>query len=180
MRLKVLLAAIIVFGLSFYDIAAQTAGNYGSHSPKKATILSAVLPGAGQVYNKQAWKVPVIYAIGAGVTYFAVTNYNNSVKFKNEYYNRINGNTGALLEDYTKYSDESILALHQAYDKNFQLSVVIGAVVYLLNIVDAMVYAHLFEFNMNEDLSFKFMPSYVPPTSWQHESIGLSLRINIK
>ncbi|HIW88235.1 MAG TPA: hypothetical protein IAC47_08225, partial [Candidatus Onthomorpha intestinigallinarum] len=101
MRLKVLLASIIVFGLSFYDIAAQTAGNYGSHSPKKATILSAVLPGAGQVYNKQAWKVPVIYAIGAGVTYFAVTNYNNSVKFKNEYYNRINGNTGALLEDYT-------------------------------------------------------------------------------
>ena len=164
MRLKVLLAAIIVFGLSFADIAAQTAVNYGSHSPKKATILSAVLPGAGQVYNKQAWKVPIIYAIGAGVTYFAVTNYNNSVKFKNEYYNRINGNTGALLEDYTKYSDESILALH----------------VYLLNIVDAMVYAHLFEFNMNEDLSFKFTPSYVPPTSWQHESIGLSLKINIK
>jgi hypothetical protein len=60
-----------------------------AHSAKKASYLSAFLPGAGQVYNKQAWKIPIIYAGAGAVTYFAITNYQNSIKFKTEYYNRI-------------------------------------------------------------------------------------------
>lgn len=150
------------------------------HSSKKASTLSAILPGAGQVYNKQAWKIPIIYA-GAGVaTYLAINNYNNAVKFKTEYYNRIENNTAELLTDYSKYSDESILSLYNAYNKNFQLSIVAGVAVYLLNIIDAMVYGHLYEFNIDENLSAKISPYYLPPTSFSTHNIGFNLSIKIK
>ncbi len=154
--------------------------NKKSHSAKKASTLSAILPGAGQVYNHQAWKIPIIYAGAGAVTYFAVTNYKNAIKFKTEYYNRIENNDADLLADYTKYSDESILSLYDAYNKNFQLSIVIGAAVYLLNIVDAMVYGHLYEFDIDDNLSAKISPFYLPPTSFNTHQIGLSLSIKLK
>lgn len=132
------------------------------HSPKKATLLSVVLPGAGQVYNKQAWKVPVIYSVAAGVTYFAVTNGKNKEKFKDEYYNRINGNTSALLEDYASYTDDGIYNLYNAYKSNFQLSLIIGAAFYAIQILDAYVYGHLFSFDLSEDISMNVNPYIVP------------------
>ncbi|MEE1226865.1 MAG: DUF5683 domain-containing protein [Bacteroidales bacterium] len=151
-----------------------------AHSAKKASYLSAFLPGAGQVYNKQAWKIPIIYAGAGAVTYFAITNYQNSIKFKTEYYNRIEGNTADLLTDYTKYSDESILSLYDAYNKNFQLSLVIGAAVYLLNIIDAMVYGHLYEFNIDDNLSARITPFYLPATNFTTHNFGINLSIQIK
>lgn len=150
------------------------------HSPRRASTLSAILPGAGQVYNKQAWKIPIIYAGAGAVTYFAITNYNNAIKFKTEYYNRIENNTADLLADYSKYSDESILSLYDAYNKNFQLSIAIGAAVYLLNIIDAMVYGHLYEFDIDDNLSAKLSPFYLPPTSFNTHQFGINLSIKLK
>ena len=59
------------------------------HSAKKALILSAIIPGAGQVYNKQAWKMPIIYAAFGGVTYFTYTNYTQMKLHKEEYLYRV-------------------------------------------------------------------------------------------
>lgn len=150
------------------------------HSAKRATLYSAILPGMGQVYNKQTWKLPVIYSLGAATAYLAISNYQNSIKFKDEYYNRLNGNTSELLADYATYSNESILALHQAYDKNFQLGIMLSAAVYLLNIVDAMVYGHLFDFNINDDLSATLTPFTYPCFAGVAPNIGMTLSIKIK
>jgi hypothetical protein len=176
--MKKTLIFLIYLCISFSCLFAQNTEK--QHSAKRASTLSVILPGAGQVYNKQAWKIPIIYAGAGAVTYFAVTNYNNAIKFKQEYYNRIEGNTSDLLADYTKYSDESILSLYDAYNKNFQLSIVIGAAVYLLNIIDAMVYGHLYEFNIDDNLSAKITPYYLPPTILNTHQIGLNLSIKIK
>jgi hypothetical protein len=171
---------IFFFTLLIFSSCLFSQNSIKKHSPRKASTLSAILPGAGQVYNKQAWKIPIIYA-GAGVaTYLAVSNYQNTLKFKNEYYNRINNNTADLLSDYEKYSDESILSLYDAYNKNFQLSIVAGVAVYLLNIIDAMVYGHLYEFNIDENLSAKISPYYLPPTTFSTHNIGFNLSIKIK
>ena len=151
-----------------------------SHSPTKATLFSTFLPGAGQVYNRQIWKVPVIYVMGAATTYVAVSNYQNSIKFKNEYFNRINGNTSSLLSDYSSYSDESILALHQAYNKNFQLGIILTGAVYLLNIVDAMVFGHLFDFNISDDLSAHITPFALPSPQFAYPNLGMTLSIRMK
>jgi hypothetical protein len=76
---------IFFFTLLIFSSCLFSQNSIKKHSPRKASTLSAILPGAGQVYNKQAWKIPIIYA-GAGVaTYLAVSNYQNTLKFKNEY-----------------------------------------------------------------------------------------------
>lgn len=176
---------IIAFLLILVSIAQSLSAQQPTepvkaHSPKRATIYSAILPGMGQVYNKQAWKIPIIYALGATTTYIAINNYQNSIKFKNEYFNRLDGKTSELLPDYSTYSDESILSLHEAYNKNFQLSVMITGVVYLLNIIDAMVYGHLFDFDINEDLGASIKPFAAPSFGCFSPSIGMSLSIRMK
>lgn len=176
---------IIAFLLILVSIAQSLSAQQPTepvkaHSPKRATIYSAILPGMGQVYNKQAWKIPIIYALGATTTYIAINNYQNSIKFKNEYFNRLDGKTSELLSDYQTYSDESILSLHQAYNKNFQLGIIITGAVYLLNIVDAMVYGHLFDFEINEDLGASIRPFATPSFGCFSPSIGMSLSIRMK
>ena len=129
------------------------------HSPTKALWMSVALPGLGQVYNKQAWKIPIIYAGFAGVTYFAITNYQGRERFKNELINRQNGNTDALLERYANYPDANIYSIYQSYNRNFQLSLIIGGVFYALNIIDAYVYGHLFDFEITDDISLHLRPN---------------------
>ncbi len=58
--MKKILAFLLLILLSFSYLSAQNTNK--PHSAKKASTLSAILPGAGQVYNKQAWKIPIIYA----------------------------------------------------------------------------------------------------------------------
>jgi len=61
------------------NISAQTpqptdTSKVKKHSPKKAMIMSAIIPGLGQAYNKKYWKIPIIYAGAAVVTYFAIAS----------------------------------------------------------------------------------------------------------
>ena len=148
------------------------------HSPRRALIYSAVLPGLGQVYNKQAWKIPIIY-VGAGVvTYFAVTNYQGKVKFETEYRNRMNGNTEALLPNYANYPDNNIYNIYQSYNRNFQLSLICGGLVYALNLIDAYVYGHLFDFEINDDISMRIAPKVdILPYNNDFIATGVALQI---
>lgn len=130
------------------------------HSANKALLLS-LLPGAGQVYNGQAWKLPIIYGAFAGVGYFIYNNYTNMKAFKDEYLLRIEGGLPQM-EGYTSYPNSSIYNLYQSYNKNFQLFIIIGAVVYGLNLVDAYVFGHLYDFQINDDLSMRMEPSLMP------------------
>ena len=153
--------------------------------------LTGIIGDEGNGYYSSAYNIYVIillvssYSIPSAISKviaekLALKEYKNAIKFKNEYYNRIEGNTADLLRDYTKYSDESILSLYDAYNKNFQLSLVIGAAVYLLNIIDAMVYGHLYEFNIDDNLSARISPFYLPPTNFTTHNFGINLSIQIK
>ena len=84
------------------------------------------------------------------------------------------------MSDYSSYSDESILALHQAYNKNFQLGIILTGAVYLLNIVDAMVFGHLFDFNISDDLSAHITPFALPLPQFAYPNLGMTLSIRMK
>lgn len=130
------------------------------HNPTKAVLLS-LIPGAGQIYNGQAWKIPIIYAALGGVGYFVYDYYTNMTAFKNEYLHRVNGGTPQL-KGYTNYPNSSIYNLYQSNNKNFQLFVIISAAVYGLNLIDAYVFGHLYDFQVNDDLSLNLSPSFTP------------------
>lgn len=131
------------------------------HSPTKATLLS-LLPGLGQVYNHQAWKIPIVYGIIGGLGYLAYNNYTKMVTFRDEYLHRVNNGGDKILEGYTSYPDASIYSLYQSYNQRFQLFVILTAVAYGLNLVDAYVFGHLFDFQIDDDLSLHVAPEVLP------------------
>jgi hypothetical protein len=143
------------------------------HSPRKATIYSAVLPGAGQIYNKKYWKVPIVYA-GLGTCVYFIDR--NNLKF-NQYKDAliaVNDDDPSTV-NLTPYSESQLDELQDTYRSWRDLSWIICAGVYVLQIVDANVDAHLFYFDVGEDISLNLQPS-LQYTS--HVNTGLSLKLN--
>lgn len=141
------------------------------HSPRKALFLS-FLPGAGQVYNGQAWKVPIIYGGFAAAGYFIYNNYVKMKDFRDEYLWRIKGGDPQM-EGYTNYPNTSIYNYYQSYNQSFQLSIIFSIIIYTLNLVDAYVYGHLYEFQINDDISMTLQPN-VQPLSFGNSSFPMT------
>lgn len=127
---------------------------YGS--ARKASILSACLPGLGQAYNKKYWKIPVIYALLGGVGYWGISNHNN-YKF---YSNNLKAiyDEDANTVNTSGYSSDNLIILKRSSKKYRDTAILLGALLYALNIIDANVDAHLKTFDISDDLSFQIKP----------------------
>ena len=145
------------------------------HDPRKAAFYSVVLPGLGQAYNHEYWKLPLVYAaLGTAVGVF-VFNYKEFVSFRNAYRLRLSGNPDVKDEYYDIYPDASQLKYIRDYYRQYVDYSVLGfIVVYGLNIVDATVFAHLRQFDISPDLSMKVMPTLI-----NNRTPGISLRIQL-
>ena len=135
--------------------------NLKIHSPKKATLFSLVLPGLGQAYNKKYWKIPLVYA-GFGVLYYFIKFNNKEYKeFRDAYYHSLT-NVDSLppINKYEEqYNTESLLSAKNYYRRNRDLCYILTGVWYLLNVVDAAVDAHLFTWEVDENLTLKLQPA---------------------
>ncbi|PKP02942.1 MAG: hypothetical protein CVU11_10240 [Bacteroidetes bacterium HGW-Bacteroidetes-6] len=152
------------------------------HSPQKATIMSACLPGLGQVYNRKYWKVPVIYA-GLGGAGYAIGFNNNLYKdYRSAYIARTDGDSTTVDPFVGHYTETNLLDLRNYYRHNLELSVIILSAVYILNIVDAAVDANLYDFDISDDLSLSFHPALWNAGSAFCPSIGggFTIRINLR
>lgn len=149
------------------------------HSPTKATLMSAFVPGLGQIYNKKYWKVPVIYAGFGVLTYFIVFNTDLYIDFKCAYiessYGNMNGSYSDLVNKYTK---DELLSGREYYRRNLEISCLITALWYALNIVDAAVDAHLFTYNITDKLSLKVEPAFQSIGFRNQTSAGLKIKFN--
>lgn len=160
---KLWIISLLLFTISVNNCFSQNLADsirQNSHSPRKATIYSAILPGLGQIYNQQYWKVPVLYAGIATIAYFINFNHNKYNTFRTEYLARINKDTLAIDPKYELYSDNSIYQLKNYYQRNLEFTYIIAGVVYILNLLDASVYAHLFTFDVSNNLSFRAEPVF--------------------
>lgn len=139
------------------------------HSVKKAVILSAIVPGTGQIYNRKWWKTPIIYAALSTSIYFALNQNQKFVRYKNAYIQRINGQP----DEFSGQPDNWILTNLEIARRNRDLLFIASAGIYVLNIVDAAVDAHLFYFDVSDDLSIHIIPSvsyslpHVSGLNWQ-------------
>lgn len=148
-----------------------------SHSPKKAALLSTILPGAGQVYNKKYWKLPIIYAGAAGLAYSFQFNQSRYVKYRDAYKYRID-NDASTTDDYIGiYSDDNLNTLQKYYHRYRDLTVIGFAALYALNIIDASVDAHLFTFDVSDNLSMKVEPTLINTVGMNNYTGGINLRI---
>lgn len=123
---------------------------------RKATIMSACLPGLGQIYNRKYWKAPVIYVALGGLGYWGLTNqkkykyYSDNLRYAND--DDIN------TTNVTLYSNDQLIAQKRYYRKFRDMSIMLGALVYVINIIDANVDAHLKTFDVSDDLSLQLKP----------------------
>jgi hypothetical protein len=122
--------------------------------PARAAFYSAIVPGLGQAYNKKYWKLPIVYgAIGAGIYSYSF-NQKKYKEFRNAYKKRLDG-TSQTTDDLGFLDDSRLLAGQKFYQKNRDLSLLITVGLYILNIVDANIDAHLLQYNVNENLSIR-------------------------
>lgn len=140
-------------------------------APSKAAFYSAILPGLGQAYNKRYWKIPLVYGgLAAGLYYYTENNklYN---EFRDVYKRRLEGFTD---DKYPEFSDNVIINAQRLYQRNRNISLFITIGVYILNIVDANVDAHLLQFNVSDNLSFR--PDVYPINDFSdRQTVGLTL-----
>ena len=138
-----------------------------NHSPRRAALYSAVLPGLGQIYNKKYWKLPIIYGGFAILT--------SVVILRNDQYQLLRR---SLIAEQREQSELNVLADTEGERLVSQLNVdntrqerdqmaIYTAAWYALNIMDAIVDAHLIEFDVNPDLSFNLEPTAGPRLAYQ-------------
>ena len=153
------------------DTLKTPADSLKKHSPPKATLYSAVIPGLGQVYNRKYWKVPIIYAGIATAGYFAVNENNDFVRYKNAYLLRQKGEA----DEFSTQSEQWILSNMEISRRNRDLMIIATTAVYVLKVVDAAVDAHLFYFDVSDDLSMQWQPVFYTTRGFS-AGISFSLR----
>jgi len=168
-HLVITLAAMLL--LSATAQAQDTLVAKQEHSAKKAAIMSAILPGAGQVYNGKWWKVPIIYAGFGGIGYLAYTNHSNYKTFLTAYKiktgNLDEGEIPSELEIQLSesYQANQLQTYKESYRRDFELYCIILAAWYGLNIVDAVVDGHLYTYDIGDDLSLHVDPVFSLPST---------------
>ncbi len=142
--------------------------------PAKAAVFSAIIPGAGQFYNKSYWKIPIVYATGAVLGYFYVTNNNNYQDYRKALIQRVD-NDPTTVDKFadapylgTSNGQTAVNALKYRRDywrRNRDLTVILSVAAYTLQIAEAYVHAHLKEFDVSDDLALRMQPNLLPVSS---------------
>jgi hypothetical protein len=156
------------------------------HSPRKASIRSAIIPGWGQFYNKKYWKIPIVYgALGAtaSIFFYNLKNYRNTrfayaAKYKASLPPPNNDSTDYknIRPELLPLSLESLRFYRNEFRRDIDYTVVIFLLLWGLNVVDATVDAHLKGFDVGPDLSIQVKPGYSPMANTSGISIVMKIR----
>ncbi|MEJ8802641.1 DUF5683 domain-containing protein [Pontibacter sp. H249] len=162
--------------------------------PAKAALFSAVIPGAGQVYNKSYWKVPIIYATGAVLGYFLIDNNTKYQDFREALNRRNRDSSDVYVNDRvygvynlnnngvtTQRGTENLRYSRDFYRRNRDLTIMLSVLAYGLNIAEAYVHAHLKDFDVSDDLSLRVQPDIIPVNgNFRNMTPGLTLVLYAK
>ncbi len=142
-------------------------------NPRKALFYALILPGAGQVYNRKYWKVPLVY--GGFIGLIAVVKFYNDleIKYSNELYTTISTGLTTSIQGHTTDQLRTIVDVARRQRDYFTI---FTGIFYLLQMVDAHVDAHLKEFDINPRLKARIEPS-VQKNYYTGTALGLSLTL---
>jgi hypothetical protein len=177
---------MLKFGLALFFtlvslfLQGQIVDSVIHHSPKKAALKSTYLPGLGQAYNQKYWKIPVAYALMGGALLYHLDQKKNydfaRLNYQSKWFYEQNKATQPQLIDPFPTSSLSSLSTEKLKLKNSKdLGIILLVLAYGLQIADATVDAHLFEFNVSDDLSLR--PTFNFDGATNSTQLGLSLRI---
>ncbi len=149
---------------------------YNPLTPARAAFYSAIVPGLGQIYNKDYWKLPIVYgALGTSLYYYSI----NNTSYK-RYRTAFKLREAGLQDEFTLangtelISREGLMSAQRTLKQNRDTSLLTFAGLYVLQILEASVSAHLLQFNVNDKISFD-PQIYKEPTS-DDTFVGLSFK----
>ena len=145
-----------------------------THNPNKAVIMSAIIPGLGQVYNKKYWKVPIIYGAGGAFAYYLGYYQDKYTKFRTAYANGKKGQKFVI--DGREYDYGSLKTGENYYRRFRDLNALGITAIYFLNIVDAMIDAHFFYYDVSDNLTMHIQPA-VFNNPGATSSVGLQINL---
>jgi hypothetical protein len=130
-----------------------------THNPNTALIMSAIVPGLGQAYNRKYWKIPIIYGAGGAFVYYIGYNSIQYKKFRDAY--AISDKTHDIEVDGRLYNHDELFRGQRYYEGWRNRSVFGLGLVYMLNIIDAMIDAHFFYYDVSDDLTMRIQPTVI-------------------
>ena len=148
-------------GLMYWGSLLDGVANYESDvhpNPGRATLYSVLLPGLGQIYNGELYKVPIYWGGLLTSVYFLTTNNANYVRFKKIH------NEATTSTNYTgPISGETAKWYRDVYRRYRDYSIVATALVYFLQVIDANVFAYMHDFEVTDDISMNVEPAIIAP-----------------
>lgn len=170
-HIHILLVSFFVFiQLNAQEKTIKDTPTENSHSPRKAAIRSAILPGLGQAYNKSYWKIPIVYGALGLTGYIFTYNLKNYKDTRFAYQAKYKASLPIPRRDSTDYfkirkdltplSIETVKFYRDQFRRDIDYSVLFFIIVWGLNVVDATVDGHLKSFDISPDLSLKIKPGH--------------------
>ena len=150
---------------------------YNPLSPSKAAFYSAIFPGGGQIYNKKYWKAPIVWAAIGTSAYYYFDNKDGYNRYRTAFKLRKQGLRDEFTDENgnTLISSDGLENAQKVLRKNRDLSLLTGVLLYVLQIVEASVNAHLLQFDTDDSLSLKPMV-YPDPFLIEAPKVGLTLK----
>lgn len=147
--------------------------------PKKAAYLSAALPGLGQAFNKRYWKIPIVYGAFGTIGYFIGYNNNKYQQYRNAYLLKKSFPLDELDDELAiNISEDNLQRGLDYYRRNRDLLMIVLVGVYIIQILDAHIDAHLMEFDVSDDLTFRVEPGFQSQSLWTSRQYGFKLTLN--
>lgn len=156
---------------------------------KKATTLAMICPGAGQIYNKSYWKLPFVVGGFASMIYVIDWNNRGYTRFKKAYALRYDYDEnpdnydGASADEFGgRYSASYLKSIRNSYRRNRDLCMIMTAGLYILQVIDAHVDAHLRDYDISDDLTMNIDPLFRSEYSYsmQKDCMTYGFNINLK
>jgi len=192
-RLKSGLLSLILLATTS-PLLAQIEQSEPTHSPHKASFYSAILPGLGQAYNKKFVKIPIIYA-GAGALVYAISfNGKYFQKYRSAYRDWLINDPGnksyeefipatmteeQIRKEHNDWFENALLSKKQYYRRYRDLSYIGMIALYGLQIMDAAVDAHFFNFDISDDLSLQLAPNLAETPQSHLPAVGFRLNLRL-
>lgn len=150
-------------------------------SPKKAVVLTAIIPGLGQIYNKKHWyiKLPLVYGAFGGLIYSIQYNGRNYRDLKEQHRFMVDGLASTTSRFEGLVSPEVLKNARDQSDKQLQFSYIGIGLAYILTAAEAFTTAHLLTFDVSDDLSLQFKPSF-EATPISGVAVGFGVNFNLE
>lgn len=144
--------------------------------PQKATMLAALLPGLGQIYNRQAWKAPIYYGAFVYIGHMIYTNDRLYNIFRQSFFAEIDEDP-TTVNPFARFNETALRRNTDNFRRNRDFMIIVASIVYFLNIADAHIGAHLREFDINDELAIRYRPAMGSLNGFAYAGIGITISL---